>query len=251
MVRGWVTAAVSALIIGTLGFMVLIIGLAYPARPLFAWAARWWARAILWVAGLELQISGRERIQGRIPRLLIGNHQSGLDIPILLAACRGNVRFMAKDSLFRIPILGWILSRYEFAPIDRTHARRAAASLDRMLERLRRNPISFAVFPEGTRSRDGRLLPFRRGTMKIAARTGLPVVPFTIDGSINVHHRDQYVIRPGAVRLTFHPEIPANDVANAKPDELCHRLVSIIGGALSGADGPPVPRIASVAIERP
>lgn len=235
MIRGWFTAGVSAMVIGTYGLGVLLVGLIYPSRRFFARASSFWARTVLRAAGLRLLSTGSERVLDGSARLLVGNHQSSMDIPILLAACRGNVRFMAKDSLFRIPVFGWILSRYEFAPIDRSRARRTAQTLDRMLERLRKRPISFAVFPEGTRTRDGRLLPFRRGTMKIAERTGLPIVPFTIDGSIRVHHRDEYVIRSGEVRLTFHREIGPEEAAKLGPEELCRRLVETIGSSLTEA----------------
>lgn len=221
-----------AFVVATLGLTALVVGLFYPSRRLFAWTANTWSRVVLRVSGTQLRVDGRHRVADGAPRFFMANHQSALDIPILVTALGGDVRFMAKKALFAIPVFGWILSRYGFAPIDRSSARVTAATLDRMLQKLRQHPISFAVFPEGTRTRDGRLLPFRRGTMKIGQRSGLPIVPVTIDGSYLVKHRDEFVCRPGPVRLVFHEPIPAEQVAAMSPTELHDRVVGTIAGEL-------------------
>ena len=97
MIRGWFTAGVSAMVIGTYGLGVLLVGLIYPSRRFFARASSFWARTVLRAAGLRLLSTGSERVLDGSARLLVGNHQSSMDIPILLAACRGNVRFMASQ----------------------------------------------------------------------------------------------------------------------------------------------------------
>lgn len=232
MTRASIAAAVMSLIVATFGLGALLIGIIYPSRRVFAWTARIWSRAVLFMSGTRLRIEGHQRVSDGIPRFYMANHQSALDIPILVAALQGDVRFMAKKVLFAIPVFGWILSRYGFAPIDRASARVTAATLDRMLIKLRRKPIAFAVFPEGTRTRDGKLLPFRRGTMKIGQRSGLPVVPVTIDGSYRVKHRDEFVCRPGTVRLVFHEPIPADQVAAMSPTELHDHVVGTIAREL-------------------
>lgn len=221
-----------SLVVATLGTMALLVGVIYPSRRVFAWTATTWSRVVLLLSGTRLLVEGQQRVADGMPRFFMANHQSALDIPILVAALSGDVRFMAKKALFAIPVFGWILSRYGFAPIDRSSARVTAATLDRMLEKLRRHPISFAVFPEGTRTRDAKLLPFRRGTMKIGQRSGLPVVPVTIDGSYRVKHRDEFVCRPGPVRLVFHEPIPAERVAAMSASELHDHVVSTIAREL-------------------
>jgi 1-acyl-sn-glycerol-3-phosphate acyltransferase len=221
------------LILIVVGIPVLVLGLAYPSRRIMAWAANLWARAMLLACGVRLVIEGAEAVSDGQPRFYLGNHQSALDIPVIICALRGDVRFMAKNSLFAIPIFGWILSRYGYVPVDRGHARRSHASLTRMVERLRARPISFAVFPEGTRSRDGRLQPFRKGTMKICRRSGLPVVPFSIDGTVSVHHRDEFLrARPGVVRLIFGRPIPSEEVAAMSDAELLERVRGVISAQL-------------------
>jgi 1-acyl-sn-glycerol-3-phosphate acyltransferase len=232
MLRAAVTVLVMSVVVLVVGTPILLMGLIYPWRRLFDSGAVFWSRLVLFFAGVKLQVEGREAVSDGVPRFFMGNHQSALDIPIVVAALDGHVRLMAKDTLFRIPIFGWTLSRYGFAAIKRESARTTLSSLERMLQRLRREPISWAVFPEGTRSRDGRLLPFRRGTMKVGQRSGLPIVPFSIAGSMAVHHRDHFAAHPGPVRLVFGQPIPAEEVAMMSAAELQHRVVSTIAGQL-------------------
>jgi len=207
------------------GLPVFLLGVIYPSRKIVAWAARTWAHSMLGISGARLTIEGAAGLDDGRPRFFVGNHQSALDIPIIVAALGGDVRFMAKKSLFYIPIFGWVLSRYGFVPVDRTNARKAHGKLEQMIERLRKSPISFAAFPEGTRSRDGSLQPFRKGTLKICQRSGLPVVPFSIEGTLVVHHRDAFFhAYPGPVRLKFGKPITAEEIAEMAPGELYDRV---------------------------
>lgn len=229
---------VMVLLVLLLGGIALIVGVFYPSQKVMAFCSRLWARAILRLAGVRLTIRGAERIADSAPCFYMGNHQSALDIPIMIHALRGNVRFMAKESLFRIPLFGWVIRRYGYIPIDRTNARRTLGTLDRMFATLRRNPISIAVFPEGTRSRDGMLLPFRRGTMKVAQQVGFSVVPFSIEGSINVLHPDRMLrLSPGPVTLSFADPIPVEVVAGLSAAELQVQTAQAVAKQL----GQPIP----------
>jgi 1-acyl-sn-glycerol-3-phosphate acyltransferase len=234
-----------------LGTAALLMGLVYPSRRVVAFAAVVWSRVILSLAGVRLTIEGKERVADRVPRFFMGNHQSALDIPILLLALDGYVRFMAKDTLFRIPVFGWVLLRYGYAPIDRSNPRVTLRTIEHMLERLRRDPISIAVFPEGTRSSDGRLLPFRRGTMKVGQRSGLPVVPFSIEGSLAVYSRDHFAANPGPVKLIFAAPIPVEEVAAMSTPELHDRVKATIARQLGQPEEPklePAPGLVAVEV---
>lgn len=232
MFRAAITALAMSLVVLVLGTSALLAGFVYPSRRFVAWVAVIWSRVILSLAGVRLTIEGKELVADRVPRFYMGNHQSALDIPILLHALNGHVRFMAKDTLFRIPVFGWVLLRYGYAPIDRSSPRVTHRTIERMLERLRRDPISLAVFPEGTRSSDGRLLTFRRGTMKVGQRSGLPIVPFSIEGSLAVYNRKRFAANPGPVKLIFAEPIPADEVAAMSTSELHDRVKSIIARQL-------------------
>jgi 1-acyl-sn-glycerol-3-phosphate acyltransferase len=248
MLRAWLAIAVWALLCVVVGIPLYLAGWVYPSRRLLAAAGRLWARMMLWISGVRLTMEGRERISNGRPHFFVGNHQSDLDIPILVLALKGDVRFLAKHTLFRIPIFGWVMRRYGFVAIDRRNARRAKEALERMLAQLRRNPISFAVFPEGTRSRNRQLLPFRKGTMKVVRRSGLPVVPFSIDGAVDVHHRDELRARPGPIRLTFGDPIPAEEVARMSPTELHDRVRRVIERQLGLEPVLPAARPAATAV---
>lgn len=206
------------------GTVALFAGIPRASDRAHAWCTRNLSRLVLRVFGVRLNVGGMSPEETRLPRYYAGNHQSALDILVLMSALRGNLRFMAKRSLFRIPVFGWAMSRHGHIPIDRTDARTAAQVLQGLVDRLREHPVSLAVFPEGTRSSDGRLLPFRPGAMKIAQRAGLAVVPFAVDGTLLIHQRKSLRIQPGPVRLTFGRPIPAEEVAAMSSRELAERV---------------------------
>jgi len=204
--------------------MLIPVAVVHSSRRLFAFWSRLWSRVILTLAGVRLTVQGRDHIADGEPSFFVGNHPSALDIPILFTALDGNIRFMAKKSLFRIPLFGYVLKRYGFIPIDREHPRAALLACEGMVEQLKRDPISFAVFPEGTRSPDGRLLPFRKGALRICLQSGLRVVPFSIDGSHRVYNRLRFRATPGPVTLTFGEPIAVEDVAAMSARELHDRV---------------------------
>ena len=228
MIRAYITVLAAALVVVTVGGIAFLIALIYPFRFVYVWVARFWSWVILRLAGVRLTIEGREQVADPEARYYVGNHQSGLDIPILIAALRGNVRFLAKDSLFRIPVMGWIMARYGFVSVDRKRPRTTLERVNQALRHGRKNPISLAVFPEGTRAGDGRLLPFGRGALRIGRRSGLPIVPFAINGAMAVNHPDVMRAIPGPVRLTFLEVIPAEEVAAMSDAELHDRIRAAI-----------------------
>jgi 1-acyl-sn-glycerol-3-phosphate acyltransferase len=155
---------------------------------------------------------------------IVGNHQSIIDIPVLLWACRGRLRFLAKDSLFRVPLFGPLIYRLGHVPVARSRPREAHEVLRAVVQCVSRHRHSLAAFPEGTRSEDGRLLQFRQGTMKIGQRSGLPILPFAIRGSGAVVRPRVFRAHPGPVELHFGLPIPAEEAARLSPAELTERI---------------------------
>jgi 1-acyl-sn-glycerol-3-phosphate acyltransferase len=237
MLRALVTCGGQVLVLVFALPVLWVAGLFGRPQRLIAFLSRSWSRVILFLAGVRLSIEGIEHTRGE-PRFFVGNHPGALDIPVLLVALRGHIRFMAKKGLFRIPVFGQVLRRYGFVPIDRAHPRAALRALEDMLDDLHRHPISFAVFPEGTRSPDGRLLPFRKGSLKICRDSGLSVVPFAIEGTNLVYTRGRVCITPGPVRITFVAPIPADVVAGMTTQELHDRVRAEIAGQLEQARDP-------------
>ena len=216
----------------TIALTGIVVSLGRPSRRVGDRVMYRWSRVLLLAAGARLECEGLEHVADGKPSFFVANHQSALDIPILATALGGRIRFLAKKALFQVPVFGWILRAYSNAEIDRSHARAALKSLNEVYARIQECPSSFALFPEGTRSTDGQMLPFRRGALKICQRGGLPVVPTAIDGSVAVLKRGEYRVRGGAVRLVFCPPIPAEEVAALSQDELTERVRVVIAGAL-------------------
>lgn len=174
--------------------------------------ARMWARAVLRLAGVELGVRGGERLGSVRGSILCVNHQSDMDIPVLLAALPFPFRFAAKKSLFRVPFLGWHLRRAGHVAIDRENPRAAIRALDQTVERVR-GGLPLVVFPEGRISQDGRLADFRRGAFLLARRTGANLVPVTILGARAVLGPSSWTLRPGPIEVTLGEPIAPEEAA--------------------------------------
>jgi 1-acyl-sn-glycerol-3-phosphate acyltransferase len=166
-----------------------------------------WAQLILWAALIRVKIEGAERVPLDGPVVYMANHESWLDIPLLLVAIPGQVRFLAKSSLFSIPFLGWAMRSMGFIPVDRENRRTAIKSFEEAAARIRAGR-SVLVFPEETRTSDGSLLPFQRGGFLIALKAGLPIVPVGLDGARRCMAKYSYVVRPGKIVVRFGDPIP-------------------------------------------
>ena len=132
----------------------------------------------------------------------MANHQSLFDIPALIVTLPGQTRFLAKRSLFQIPLFGWAIKLGGFVTIDREDGRRAQGAFAVAAKRLAAGK-SILVFPEATRSEDGRLLPFKRGGLLLAIKSGLPIVPVGIQGSLQVQPKSRFSIRPMPIRVQY------------------------------------------------
>jgi 1-acyl-sn-glycerol-3-phosphate acyltransferase len=157
---------------------------------------------------IELEVSGLDRLDPRATYIFMANHLSFLDGPVLAAVIDRPVRIILKKSLFRIPILGAVMSFVEFVPVDRKRARGGQKSVRRAIRLVRELGYSFLVFPEGTRSRNGAIQPFRRGGFFLALESGAPIVPVTVRGTFELMPRGQWYARPGKVRFIFHVPVP-------------------------------------------
>lgn len=178
-------------------------------------AARLGLRLLLRLAGVRVVVEGRDRLAaaGAAP-IFMANHQSNLDPPILLTELPGEIAFLAKKELFDVPILGTVLRVGGLVPVDRSQRAAAQASIARAAEVVRKGR-PFLIFPEGTRSPDGQLLPFKKGPFYLAEQTRAMVVPVRIDGSGRLMPKGHWRIRPGVVHLTLQPPIVAAQWADA------------------------------------
>jgi 1-acyl-sn-glycerol-3-phosphate acyltransferase len=172
-----------------------------------------WARRLVEQAGVQLTVSGLEHVVPGRPYVVMSNHQSHYDIPLLFRVFPGTIRMVAKTELFRVPVFGGAMRAAGFIEIDRSNRTRAFASLRVARERLAEG-ISIWIAPEGTRSRTGELQPFKKGGFVLALETGLPIVPVAIVGSRDILPPHTSAVRKGArVHIAFQPPItpPAGD----------------------------------------
>lgn len=192
------------LIVGSLFFGVTIafLGLFLPRGKLFKRMGRAWGRSVLWACGVSLESECDQDLSSLGSCILMANHQSLFDVPALLATLPIETRFLAKQSLFRIPAFGWAMKTGGFIPVDRQDRSRASETFRRALESLEEG-VSILLFPEETRSGDGSLQPFKRGGILLALRSGLPVVPVGIDGTFEIRRKESWLIRPGRVKVHY------------------------------------------------
>lgn len=192
----------------------------------------WWgARLGLWLAGVRLEVRGRENLPAERPCVYMANHQSNVDPPILFVVLPPRIALIGKQQVFRIPVLGRALHLGDFVPIDRANREAARAAVDAALERLQRG-VSFLVFPEGTRSPDGRLQRFKHGVFVLALRAGAPIVPITLEGAEAIMPKRKWEIYPGRVRVTIHPPLPTRNRKLGERARLARNVQDIVASAL-------------------
>jgi 1-acyl-sn-glycerol-3-phosphate acyltransferase len=191
---------------------ILITG---PPILLIAWVARradWvfrvgrvGTRLAVWLAGVKKEVRGRENIPPGQAVVFMANHQSNCDPPALISSLPDLI-VMVKKEFFRVPILGRAMLACGFIPVDRKAPEAARRAIDRAVESIRAGH-SILVFPEGTRSPDGRLQRFKRGVFAMAMEAGAPIVPVSISGSRKIMGKGESAMHPGTVRITVHPPV--------------------------------------------
>ena len=167
----------------------------------------YWAKTNLALAGLRVKIEGLERLDPKQTYIFMPNHASFLDILLAFAYIPCNFRMITKEEIFLIPLMGWALKRSRQIPMDRANPRKGLASLSQAFNLLREG-ISITVFPEGTRTSDGKIKDFKATLFILPIRSGVPVVPVRIDGTFEALKRGSVLLNPVPLKITFHPPIP-------------------------------------------
>lgn len=161
---------------------------------------RVWSPLLLWAGGVKLAVDGLEHVDPARPTIYVSNHQSVIDVPVLFMAIPKDLRFVAKSQLRWVPFLGWYMWFAGHIFVHRGNPRRTVASLRAAGARIRAG-TSIVLFPEGTRSGDGRLLPFKKGAFALAEAAGVPLVPITIHGSGRLMPKRGWQIHPGQIQV--------------------------------------------------
>jgi 1-acyl-sn-glycerol-3-phosphate acyltransferase len=187
------------------------------------YAAVPWSKIILRVCGVKVMVMGLENVEKQAPYVYMTNHQSYFDIFALLAFIPSDFKFILKQELMKIPILGFGMRKAGYISIDRKDPRRAVRSLNEAARRIK-NGTSVVIFPEGTRSADGVLQCFRPGGFHLALKAGCEIVPVTIVGSFRIVPKGSLKINKGGFALCLGKPIPVSPYSKKDIDLLMDRV---------------------------
>jgi len=187
------------------GAVSIVLGMLFRSGTPSHWLARTWSWLILTTCGVKVSLSGLENLERNRNYIFAANHQSIYDIPILFAWLPFSFRILYKESLNRVPFMGWHLFFCGHISVDRSNPVRARQSLERAAKRIRQG-ISVVIFPEGTRNANGSIGRFKQGSFLLAIKSGVSVVPITISESWRIMKRGEVTVHPGTVRV--HVERP-------------------------------------------
>ena len=193
----------SILIVGPL---LLLVTLVRRNVNWLYWVTPRIARVGMRLVGVRVEIRGVEHLERGRVYIFMPNHSSNLDPPVLIPAIPGRSSILVKKEVFRIPILGTAMKWAELVPVDRGDREAAIESVNAAIRVMQRG-LHMLVFPEGTRTSDGRLLPFKKGPFHLAMDSGAPVVPITVLGTFESWPKTRFALRPGTATVVFHEPI--------------------------------------------
>ncbi|MEW5692184.1 MAG: lysophospholipid acyltransferase family protein, partial [Candidatus Hydrogenedentota bacterium] len=193
---------------------------------------RLWAKIIMWFSGCRVEVIDKENLISDSGQILVANHQSGFDIFVLTAYIPLQIRWLAKESLFRIPFMGWAMFAARYISIDRQNARKAIVSLKQAIDTVAKG-ASVVVFPEGTRTLTGKLQGFKKGTLYIATKGRFPIVPITIIGTYDIMKKGSFRLFPQPIKIIIDKPILYSEIENKNEDYVLETLRNLILSNLS------------------
>lgn len=200
-------------------------------KPLY-----WYVKAAIGIApkilGIKVKVSGRENIDRNQTYIFMANHLSFMDGPLLLWLIPHHARIIFKKELIWIPIIGQGMKYVQFIPVDRKGKEGGKTAIKKAAHMVRSRGFSFLIFPEGTRTRTGRMGDFRRGGFFLALESGVPILPVTISGAFDLMPKGKFRIHRGKIQVNFHPSIPIEDYDMERMPALMDRVRLQISSSL-------------------
>jgi len=232
----WLLVVVPSTIVHAVGVIgAALLGIERRPGGVYDWGTVDWSRQLLRAAGTPVEVNGLERVPQHEPVVYASNHTSMFDIWALAATLPGSTRFVAKQELGRIPLLGLAMRRAGHVLIDRFNRARAFEAYDKAAQVIRTG-ISAIVFPEGTRSPTGELLPFKRAPFGLAITAQVPVVPVYVHGTYRIMPKGSLRLRPMPIRIEIGDPIPTAGLGLAERDALGARVREAILGLKARVD---------------
>ncbi len=224
--------SVVVLLVLTLAAIPVVLASAVFRLPdLFLGYGMWMMKVGRAALGIRVEAVGRDRLDRGRPCVFMANHESFLDGPLLMTVMDRPLRAIVKRFVFRIPVLGLGMKLAGYVPVDKEGRGQGRARVARAARLIRDEGHSFLVFPEGQRSWDGTLRPFKRGGFFLALEAGVPIVPVSIAGGYELMPRGSRIVRPGRVRITFHAPV---DVAGHSRETMPALVERVRGAIASG-----------------
>lgn len=221
-------------------FLLILLIFLWPfgiREPVLA-VGKWAMGFGLWLLGIRVRVSGREVVDKKCRCVFMANHLSFIDGPMLFRSIPQSVRVIIKKSIFRIPVIGQGMRYVGFVPVDRKGIRGGKKSIETAGRLMRERGYSYLIFPEGTRSLDGRTQAFRRGGFFLALESRAAIVPISITGTFGLMPKGSMFAKPGRVRVRFHPPIPTGGFDPKNMGELMDKVKAAIESGLGEAGSP-------------
>ena len=204
-------------------------------RRVHAYCAVPWSKSILWVCGVKIRVLGLENLDAAVPRIYMVNHQSYFDIFALLANLPVQFKFVVKEELMKIPFLGAAMRKAKYVGIERDDPRKAVKSMNEAADRFREG-ASILIFPEGTRSEDGQLQPFKPGGFHLALKAKGDIVPVSIVGTHRIVPKGSLRVQKGKATMVIGKPILIKDYSKKTMDQLMERVHEAMAQQMQGAE---------------
>jgi len=214
--------------------VLLFCCLSNSSRPLL-WAGKNAMKLGPKILGIRIETDGLDAVEKDKPYIFMSNHLSFLDGPLLYFIIPQPVRVILKKEIFRIPVIGMGMKQVGFVPVDRKGIRSGKKSIDRASRLMKDKGYSFLIFPEGTRSRDGRLQEFRRGGFFLALASQCPIVPISIQGTYQLMPKGSFLVKRGNIEVSFHSPISVRPYGRDDLHVLLEKVRSKIRSGLEKA----------------
>jgi 1-acyl-sn-glycerol-3-phosphate acyltransferase len=216
----WSSIVTATLILGFLAFVT------YPfdrkGRVVHRYA-RLWGKVALTANRVKVEMTGMEHLKGEGPYIFMSNHQGSYDIFALLGCLPFQFKWLAKKELFSIPFFGWTMAAAGYVSIDREGTRETVEAMNEAAQKIQ-DGMSVVVFPEGSRSPDGAIQPFKKGGFTLAIKSGVPIVPITITGSREIMPRDRLTITSGKIQIQMGYPIETQDCSLKERESLMEKV---------------------------
>lgn len=232
MIRFALFAAAAVPLTLVFSLISLVGGLLRAPAGLHDWVHRWWSRILLRIAGVRVHTEGLEHVEPGAPQVIVANHQSILDIPALFATLPVSLRFVAKRELSRVPVFAHAMRQAGHVFIERSSVSQAIRRMREAGRRMKEQRLALGLFPEGTRSPDGRLRSFHKGTFVLAIQTQTRIVPVAVEGGARILPKGEPRLRPGVIHVRCGRPISLEGLGRDDRDRLVERTREAVAGML-------------------